>query len=159
MFGHRTSKTDVRIEALGTVDELTSALGLARAAGLSPEFEQAVDRIQGDLIGLMGLLSCVTSDRNRYQEKGFALIGAQDVNWIETLAKEIEAKTGRFTDWARPGAEHSLVKAGFDFARAVARRAERRVWHLHETDGPLPDAVLTYLNRLSDLLWLMARVA
>lgn len=159
MFGHRVDKTDIRIEALGALDELTSALGLARSSGLSEELEKAVEHIQNEMIGLMGLLGCLESDRKRYREKGFSVIGEKDVEWIDSLARELEAKAGKITDWIRPGSEHSFVKAAFDFARAVARRAERRVWQLNASDGPLPEEIMKYLNRLSDLLWLMARVA
>jgi cob(I)alamin adenosyltransferase len=82
----------------------------------------------------------------------------EDVAWLEEQAKGFEDRGVRFQGWARPGAEHSVARAGLDLARSVARRAERRVWELHEAEGPLPEPVRLYFNRLSDLLWILARV-
>lgn len=158
LFGRRTEKTSLRVEALGAVDELNSALGLARAAGLEPELEALIDRIQETLVGLMGRLACLPEDDERYAEKGYASVSDADVDWLEEQAKAFEQRGVRFTGWARPGADHSVSRAGLDLSRSVARRAERRVWELHETESPLPDAVKLYFNRLSDLLWILARV-
>jgi cob(I)alamin adenosyltransferase len=158
LFGHRVDKSGLRVEALGAVDELNSALGLARAAGLEAEVEAIVDRVQETLVGLMGLLACLPEDEAKYAEKGFATVAMEDVAWIEERARTFEERGVRFSGWARPGADHSLARAGLDLARSVARRAERRVLELHAAEGPLPDAVRLYFNRLSDLLWILARV-
>lgn len=158
LFGKRVGKTSLRVEALGAVDELNAALGLARSAGMGAEAEDVVDRVQQQLVGLMGLLACLPEDAASYDEKGFAKVGAGDVEWVERTAKDFEARGVRFTDWARPGVEHSVARAGLDLARAVARRAERRVWELHEAEGSLADPVRLYFNRLSDLLWILARL-
>ena len=64
----------------------------------------------------------------------------------------------RVSGWARPGAEGSLARAGLDFARAMARRAERSVLALHESGEAVPEPVRLFFNRLSDLLWILARV-
>lgn len=158
LFGRRIEKTSLRVEALGAVDELNAALGLARAAGLAAGVEEVVDRVQELLVGLMGQLACLPQDAGRYEEKGYAKVTPEDVGWLEGVAKEWEAKGVRFTGWARPGADHSVARAGLDVARAVARRAERRVWQLHEAEGPLPEEVRLFFNRVSDLLWILARV-
>lgn len=158
LFGRRADKTGLRVEALGAVDELNSALGLARAAGMEQELEEIVDRVQDRLVGLMGRLACLPEDDAKYAEKGYASVGDEDVRWLEEKAKDFEDRGVRFEGWARPGADHSLARAGLDLARSVARRAERRVWELHEAEGPLPEPVRLYFNRLSDLLWILARV-
>ncbi|BCU77402.1 cob(I)yrinic acid a,c-diamide adenosyltransferase [Luteolibacter sp. LG18] len=159
LFGKRIAKTSLRMEALGLVDELNAALGLARAAGPTDESLAILDGIQEKLIGLMGQLACLPEDVERYREKGYAAIHAEDVTALETLAKDHEARGVRFTGWARPGAEGSLARAGMDFARTIARRAERSVLALHESGEEVPREVRLYFNRLSDLLWILARVS
>jgi cob(I)alamin adenosyltransferase len=158
LFGRRIEKTDLRVEALGAVDELNSSLGVARAAGLEPDMEQVIDRVQESLIGLMGRLACLAEDLDRYAEAGYAQLSQDDLAWLEEQSKDFEARGVRFSGWARPGAEHSLARASLDVARAVARRAERRLWQLHEAGEPLSKTMLLYLNRISDLLWILARV-
>ena len=158
LFGRRTPKTGKRVEALGAVDELNAALGMARAAGAATEVEEIIDEVQGKLVALMGILACLPEDADKYREKGFASLESGDVQWLEAKAKDFEGRGVRFEGWARPGVEHSVARAGLDVARAVARRAERRVWELHESEGELPEPVRLYFNRLSDLLWILARV-
>jgi cob(I)alamin adenosyltransferase len=157
LFGKRIPKTSSRVESLGAVDELNAALGLARASGLSEEVEGIIDRIQEKLVGLMGQLACLPEDCGSYDEKGYAKVREEDVAWLEERAREFEDRGIRFTGWARPGVEHSVARAGLDVARAVARRAERRVWQLHEEGEPVAESVRLYFNRLSDLLWILAR--
>lgn len=158
LFGKRISKTSLRIEVLGHIDELNAALGLARAAAADPTWIALIDALQERLIGLMGQLACVPEDVPRYHEKGYRAITATDLEWITAAAKQYEAKGIRFTGWARPGAEGSLARAGVDFARSVSRRAERGVLTLHEAEGGVEEVVRLYLNRQSDLLWILARV-
>jgi len=158
LFGKRLPKTSIRIEALGTIDELNAALGLARAACGDPEIIGLIDSIQQRLIGLMGQIACLPEDRERYLEKQYAALTEADVAWIETTAKDFEARGVKFHDWARPGAEGSLARAGLDFARAVARRAERAILALHESGDPVDPSIRLFFNRLSDFLWILARV-
>lgn len=157
LFGRRVAKTSLRISALGEIDELNAALGLARAAAHDPEWIALIDRLQEKLVGLMGRLACLPADEPRYEEKGYATVTAADLDWLVETARGYEARGIRFTGWARPGAEGSLARAGVDFARAVARRAERGVLALHESGEPVPEVVRLYFNRLSDLLWILAR--
>ena len=79
-------------------------------------------------------------------------------NGSPPTAHEYEKRGISFTGWARPGAEGSLARAGLDYSRAVARRAERSVLALHESGEPVPEVVRLFFNRLSDLLWILARV-
>ena len=158
LFGRRIAKTSLRIEALGTVDELNAALGVARAAATAHEWIALIDALQQRLVGLMGLLATLPEDAARYQEQHLAGLGEADVEWIEREARQYEARGVRFSGWATPGAEGCLARAHLDFARAVARRAERSVLALHESGDPVPDAVRLFFNRLADLLWILARV-
>lgn len=157
MFGKRIAKTSPRIAALGAIDELNAALGLARAADMEGRHMAVVDRVQNLLFGLMGELACLPEDLGKYREKGYAALTEADLDWLTETAKEAEAKGVRFTHWAVPGAEGSMARARLDHARTVSRRAERHLLMLHESGGEVPLAVRLFLNRLSDALWILAR--
>lgn len=157
MFSKRIAKTSLRVAALGAVDELNAALGLARAAGASAGMIELIDGIQQCLVGLMGQLATLPEDEAAYREKGYALLGQQDLDWVEESARELEKRGVRFSGWARPGAEGCQARAGLDFARAVARRAEREILALHAAGEPVPEVVRLFFNRLSDFLWILAR--
>lgn len=155
LFGRRIAKTSLRVAALGCVDEVNAALGLARAATADAEIVTLIDAVQERLIGLMGQLACLPEDEDRYQ---LASVGPADVEWLLGEARKYEARGIRFSGWAKPGAEGSLARAGLDFARTMARRAERAVLAVHESGEPVPEPVRLFFNRLSDLLWILARV-
>lgn len=157
MFGRRIAKTSFRFAALGSLDELNAAIGLARAADADGRHLETLDRVQNLLFGLMGQLACLPEDYEKYLEKGYALIRDEDLEWLTETARQVEGKGVRFTHWAVPGAEGSMARAHLDFARTVARRAERHVLALHEKDGGVPDVVRLFLNRISDLMWILAR--
>ncbi len=158
LFGHRISKTALRVEVLGNVDELNAALGMARAAAAREEWIALLDTLQEKLIGLMGQLATLPQDMERYRGTSFPLITSEDVDWVLETAKGFEARGIRFTGWARPGAEGCQARAAVDFARTICRRAERSVLCLHESGEPVPEEVRLYFNKLSDLLWILARV-
>jgi cob(I)alamin adenosyltransferase len=158
LFNKRIAKTSLRIEALGNVDELNAALGLARAAASNAGWIALIDQLQEKLIGLMGQLAHLPEDEAKYVEKKYASITQADLDWVTAKAHEYEAQGIRFTGWAKPGAEGSLARAGLDYSRAVARRAERSLLALHESGEPVPEVVRLFFNRLSDLLWILARV-
>jgi cob(I)alamin adenosyltransferase len=158
LFGKRIAKTSLRIECLGCVDELNAALGMARASGANPDWISLIDKLQEKLVGLMGQLATLPEDEARYREKGFPLIDESDVEWVLAEARKYEAQGIRFTGWARPGAEGCLARAGVDFARSVARRAERTILKLHESGDPVSEPVRLFFNKLADLLWILARV-
>ena len=159
LFGRRVAKDSCRMEALGAVDELNAALGMARTSGLGADAEEAIDGIQSRLIALMGQLACRPEDVEHYDNAGFSGVGGADVAWLEDLAGKLEATGANPHVWARPGSEGRMGAAALDLARSIARRAERRVWTVHRDDGPLPEELRIFLNRLSDVLWLMAREA
>lgn len=155
LFNRRVSKTDIRVEAYGAVDELNSALGLARAAAGSGPLNDDILRIQNELVLLMGELALDPADRATYEERGGKYIPS-DASERLTAAVHALEKQVSFTDWVMPGA--NPASAACDFARTVCRRAERRVLAMQDPAAPLNPAILRYLNRLSDLCCLWARI-
>lgn len=158
MFGRRISKTSERVETYGTVDELNAQLGVIRRSGVDERMAEMLDSVQQRLIGLMGELATLECDLERYREKGYAYIKPEDVAWAEEVTKGLEQECEiRFRGWAIPGKEGNLAAAQLDLGRVICRRAERRVVMLRQ-QGDLQNLdVCLFLNRLSDLLWVMAR--
>ena len=155
MYGRRVSKCHPRVEAYGCVDELNAALGLARARRSMEFLRDNLLVIQRDLVLLMGELATAVEDLSRYVKDGYALVTSQMTHKLDALVKEIEAQSVSFKGWATPGANPN--SAALDVARTVCRRAERRVCALQEADQLQNTEIIIYLNRLADLLWLMAR--
>ena len=151
----RVPKHDVRVEAYGSVDELNAALGLARAHATAPFVADNLLRIQQDLVTLMGELATGVEDLPRYVKDGFALVTPELTAKLDALVAEVEAQSVSFKGWATPGA--TVGSAALDVARTTARRAERRVVALHDAGQLQNPEIIIYLNRLSDLLWLLAR--
>jgi cob(I)alamin adenosyltransferase len=155
MYNRRVSKCHPRVEAYGGVDDLNSALGLARASATHDFVREALFTTQKDLVVLMGELATLPEDLPRYQQDGYSLVKPDMTARLDRLVKEIEAQKVSFQGWATPGA--TLHSAALDVARTTCRRAERRVCAMREANQ-LPNAeILVYLNRLSDALWLLAR--
>ena len=153
LFGRRVSKTDLRVEACGAVDELNATLGMARAAIGPDVMSDEILRIQTDLVMLMGELALAAEDRPKYEERGGKCLGAEDPTRLTCLIDALEKQeTSILKDWHMPGG--TVSGASLDFARTVCRRAERAVLAL---PGVNPE-IIRYLNRLSDLCWLWARV-
>ena len=155
MYGRRVSKCHPRVEAYGCVDELNTALGLARASAQHDFVGNSLFVIQKDLVSVMGELATAVEDLPRYVKDGYTLVTSQLTHKLDTLVKEIEAQSVSFKGWATPGS--CLSSAALDMARTVCRRAERRVCALQEADQLQNSEIIIYLNRLADLLWLMAR--
>ena len=143
----RVSKASTRIDAYGTVDELNAVLGCVRSEG---DLEEKVRRVQHHLHVLQADLA------NPDLESGEARIGREHVEtlerWIDSYDDELEP----LTSFILPGG--SPLGGALHHARTVCRRAERRAVSLAH-DEPVNDYALTYLNRLSDLLFVLARVA
>jgi len=155
MYGRRVSKCDPRVEAYGTVDELNAALGLARATASQDHIRVWLLLIQQDLVTLMGELATAVDDLPRYVKDGYTLVTSAMTHKLDAIVKEIEAQSITFKGWATPGNTNNA--AALDVARTVCRRAERRVVALQEAEQLHNAEVIIYLNRLADLLWLMAR--
>jgi cob(I)alamin adenosyltransferase len=155
MYGRRVPKNHPRVEAYGTVDELNTALGLARASAGETFISDHLLAIQKDLVTLMGELCVQPVDMARYLKDGFMAVAPAMTAKLEAVVKEIESQTVNMKGWATPGATQAA--ATLDVARTTCRRAERRVCDLKAADEPVNPEIIIYLNRLSDLLWLMAR--
>jgi cob(I)alamin adenosyltransferase len=155
MFGRRVPKNHPRVEAYGAVDELNAALGLARATAAQDYVRDNLFAIQKDLVILMGELAVANEDLERYVKGGYSLVTPAMTAKLDVLVKEIEAQKISFKGWATPGATQN--SAALDVARTVCRRAERRVCDLQNLGDFHNAEIIIFLNRLSDLLWLMAR--
>jgi len=158
MYGRRVPKTDARVEAYGCVDELNAALGIVRAA--APDSFVAVEilSIQKELVTIMGELATAPEDLERYQRDGFSLTTSEMVDRLTTKIDDLEKDKQLYEKgWATPG--NTALSAALDVARTVCRRAERRVASLGGAGKNCNGEILRYLNRLSDLCWLLARRA
>ena len=153
--GGRASKDDPRVEAYGDVDELNAVLGFARAAEMMPRIDEVLVPIQRDLFSIGALLS--TPDLKKMHDH---LAKAQvDEGRIQELERAIDAcdkELEPLKAFIVPGGTPKA--AALHVARTVCRRAERRVIHL-QREVEIPQIVIVYLNRLSDLLFTLARVA
>ncbi len=156
LYGQRVPKDHPQIEAVGALDELNAALGLAKAAGPRAA-RKGLEQIQRELIALMGEVSCAEREAARYAKSKFAKIDAAALQRLDEAVAAIEARQPPFDGWATPGA--NLPAAALELARTAARRAERRLVTLRQHGRTVRPVLLQYLNRLSDLLWLMAREA
>ena len=152
MYRRRVPKNDPRVEAYGAVDELTAALGLARAACNDKHVAEQIHTVQKDLINVMGELSTLPEDRQRYLKDGFQIVDAKMVDRVGAVIVDLEKDKSLYPkDWVIPGA--NAVSAALDLARTICRRTERHVTALND---PNPE-IVRYLNRLSDLCWILAR--
>ena len=157
LFGQRVAKDHPQIEAVGTLDELNAAIGFAKATRPSDATAVIFERIQKELITLMGEITCAEGDADRYLNSKFTKLGETELNAIDDTVAAIEARQPKFAGWATPGA--TLHAAALELARATARRAERRLVGLAAHGKTVRPVILQYINRVSDLLWLMAREA
>jgi len=150
-FGDRVSKGSVRVEALGAFDEAKAALGLARA--LAPEWmKPEIFKIQKDLYLASSELATLRGKTARLKER----VGPAHVEWAEGQIVRYE-KVIQVTDWVISG--DSGPGAALDFATTIVRRGERWCVRLQEEGYSGNTALLKFINRLSDLLFLMARAA
>jgi cob(I)alamin adenosyltransferase len=157
MYGRRLSKADPRVDAYGSVDELTAALGLARSMTTDKFVSDQIFSAQKDLIVVMGELATAPADRDRYVKDGFDLTTTAMVDRITSLIVDLEKDKSLYPkDWVIPGT--SRVSAALDFARTTCRRAERHIAAFN-VDKDFNPEILRYLNRLSDLCWVLARYA
>lgn len=142
--GSRTSKDSLRIDAIGEVDELNSSLGVLLCETLPDEVRQALDDIQHDLFDLGGEL-CLP---------GMQVISNEQVERLETLAEQFNADLPMLKEFILPGGTRAAALA--HLCRTVCRRAERAVVRLHHAEA-LNDPARRYVNRLSDLLFILGR--
>ena len=161
LYGQRVPKDHPQIEAVGTFDELNVALGnikpLLATDADGRATHELLTAVQKNLVALMGELACTETDATRYLSSKFEKIADPDLARLDTTVAALEARGLKFDGWATPGA--NTLAAAFDFARATARRGERRLCSLPAQGRTVRPLLLQFVNRLSDLLWLFAREA
>lgn len=160
--GARVSKADLRTDAYGTTDEAVSALGLARAAigeqtdRVEVRLATLILRLQRELFVVGAELATHVDRRDRLTD-GVSRVTAEMVAALESEIDDLETLVEQPKEFVVPG--ESATGAALDLARTTVRRAERRCVALADQGG-LPDSrVVPYLNRLADLLFVMARAA
>ena len=149
--GERVPKDSLRIEAYGTVDELNSQIGVALAIGLNDAISAPLSKIQNDLFHLGSDLCIREEDKKRVAVPG---IEGRHVDALEKLMDRLSEELSPLENFILPGGCPGA--AALHVARTVCRRAERRVLALSRQEAVGPFTV-TYLNRLSDALFVMAR--
>lgn len=149
LSGERIKKTSVRVEAYGTVDEVNSALGLARANCTKPAVKEAIFKLQKLLMLIMADLASTGSHES--------YVTAEHVTTLEQMIDEFDAKLPPLKNFIVPG--DTPGAAALDLARTVTRRAERQTLRLKEQEGEaaINEQLLISLNRLSDLCFVMSR--
>ncbi len=154
LFGERVAKSDPRCEAYGTIDEAVCFLGLARQL-CQPEVKDIVLKIQQELFVVGTELATPAEHYSKLIEKG-KTVNAAMVQQLESWIEDLEDKVKMPKAFIIPGGT-SIGSAALDIARTIIRRAERRVIALKQAGMVKNDEVLKYLNRLSDLIFTLAR--
>jgi len=157
LYGQRVPKDHPQVEAVGAFDELNVAIGVAKTLLEEPAVLELLRTVQQNLVALMGEVACAESDSARYAASGFPKVTAADVARLDDAVARLENLGLKFDGWATPGA--NPIAAGLDQARTAARRAERRLVSLRGAGRSARPELSQFVNRLSDLLWLMARQA
>ena len=150
LLGERVGKDDPRIAALGALDEATSAMGFGRALAAGERTKELLVESQRDLYKIMAELAFT----DELRPDAYTL-SAERVRWLEEAVDAVTAEVALPPAFVLPG--ESVPGAALDVARAVARRAEREVVALARAERLANPEVLRYLNRLSSLLFVLAR--
>lgn len=150
--GERVMKNDLRLNAYGTVDELNSFLGLLRAKTAEGKMKELIEDIQNTLFAVGANLA---TDKSTTKVGDCALVGAEKVEKLEKNIDDFQSCLQSLTSFILYGEDE--MSAICHCCRAIARRAEREILSVSQVDT-LDDNILRYMNRLSDLLFVMARV-
>ncbi len=153
--GGRVAKDHPRVEAYGEVDELNATIGLARSIEMMPRIDEVLAPVQRDLFAL-GALLATPDPAKMWEQLEKARISDARIAQLEQAIDDGEQELEPLKSFILPGGTPKA--AALHVARTVCRRAERAVIHL-QRDTELPQIVVVYLNRLSDLLFVLARVA
>lgn len=148
--GERVSKADFRVETYGTIDELGAAMGFARSISGDAEIDEVTKNIQRELFLVAGSVA-----NPRFEDAPNPYVTPAMIDRLTAEVSRIEKLEGILSDWSLPGDVSSA--AAYDVARTICRRAERCVVRMHEAGENVDAQIITYLNRLSDLLWLIGR--
>jgi len=156
LFNHRVPKNHPRIAANGALDELNAALGVARAWTGDTITQSAILAVQKHLVHAMGEIAVLPEDRERYVAQGFVPLSGECVRELDAVVSDLETNHQiSYRHWATPGATRE--SAFLDVARTVCRRAEREILTAAAALVEPNPLLLPFLNRLSDVLWLLAR--
>ena len=149
--GERVEKDDIRIEANGCIDELNTVIGIIRSLlPIDHTWQEMLHHIQYELMIVMSHVATPSAIREKNPNVLSDNLASYCEQQMDIMMAQLESKKG----FLLPGG--TTVSAQCQFARTVTRRAERRLWTLNRQD-PVPDVILTFINRLSDLLFVMAR--
>ena len=154
--GHRVAKHNARVAAYGTVDELNAALGVARLYSADVVWDAWLVRIQNDLFDVGADLCVPPPPEDDEKHRSRLRVSPEQVAWLEGCIDEINASLPPLTSFVVPGG--TPLSAHLHVARTICRRAERDAVALAATE-PMTPEVITYLNRLSDLLFVLGRAA
>lgn len=146
--GVAVSKSDSRVEAYGTIDELVSSLGLARVFNSDVSIKNELKEIQRELFNIAAILANTGNNTKPFE--------ISKVKALTDRVHELEQREGVFKDWALPG--ESAAASFLDVSRTICRRAERHIVSLVEIREHVDPNIISYINRLSDLLWLYGRI-
>jgi cob(I)alamin adenosyltransferase len=153
--GGRVLKDHARVEAYGDVDELNACIGMARSIDLMPRVDEILAPVQVDLFAIGALLATPHPEKHKEQlEK--ARLSDQRIAQLEQAIDDCDAELAPLKAFILPGG--TAKAAALHVARTVCRRAERAIIRMQHSDD-VPQIVIVYLNRLSDLLFMLARVA
>lgn len=154
LFGGRVLKSDARVEAFGTIDEAVSSLGLARALISDPEVKTIVETLQRDLFIVAAELATLEPNRDQLVETN-NVVSESMVQKIEELTDSLKENLNLPNAFVVPG--DSLESSAIDVSRTLIRKAERRVVALYENKHIANRDLLRYLNRASDLAYVIGR--
>jgi cob(I)alamin adenosyltransferase len=157
LHGRRVPKDHPQVEALGAFDELNVEIGAARMLARDSAARKLLISIQASLIAVMGELACTDEDDAARGRPRHARLVRADLGRIDRALEALESRGARAGGWAMPGANPEAL--ALDRARVAARRAERRLAALPARGRTIRPLLMQWTNRLSDVLWLMARSA
>ena len=154
LYGGRVDKSDIRTEAYGSTDEAVAAMGIARSSISDPDLAALVLRLQRELF-VVGAELATDRANARKLSPGSTKVTDAMVNDLESIIDSYVAKGAMPKEFVIPG--ESTASACLDLARAIVRRAERAVVRMDRSDMLIDREPLRYLNRLADLLFVLAR--
>ncbi len=151
IYGETVSKANEQVEAYGGIDELNAFLGQARAVCDHQPTKDVLEKVQRDSFILGAELATPVEKVHQLKQR----VDESLTQFLDSQVAEIEALPGILDDWSLPGA--TVAGAALDVARVVARRTERQIARWGNIESELNPEILRYMNRLSDLLWLLGR--
>jgi cob(I)alamin adenosyltransferase len=155
--GGRVPKDHPRIEALGAFDELNVEIGAARMLAGDQEARELLRAIQSSLVAVMGEVAGTGEEDSGKARRRYARLAQEDLDRLDKALEALESRAPHMEGWATPGGTPEAL--ALDRARVAARRAERRLVAQTGGGGGVRPLLMQWTNRLSDVLWLMARAA